>query len=65
AEPCLQITDYMNWALQRVFTIGEMRYFNFVKEKVKLVWDVYDLAKYPKNYYHSGNPLDSKKISPL
>ncbi|MGH7453571.1 MAG: DUF3800 domain-containing protein, partial [bacterium] len=42
AEPCLQITDYMNWALQRVFTIGEMRYFNFVKEKVKLVWDVYD-----------------------
>ncbi|MCI0692182.1 DUF3800 domain-containing protein [candidate division KSB1 bacterium] len=65
AEPCLQITDYMNWALQRVFTIGEMRYFDFVKEKVKLVWDVYDLAKYPNNYYHSGNPLDTKKISPL
>jgi len=64
-EPCLQIADYMNWAVQRVFTKEEMRYFDFVKEKVRLVWDVYDLAKYPNNYYHAGNPLDIKKISPL
>ena len=65
AEPCLQIIDYMNWALYRVFTKQEMRYFNFVKEKICGVWDVYDLEKYPKNYYNEENPLDTKKISPL
>jgi len=64
-EPCQQIIDYMNWAVYRVFTKGEMQYWDFVKDKVKLIWDVYDLAKYPNNCYHSGNPLDSKKISPL
>jgi len=41
----------MNWAVYRVFTMKEMRYFDFVKEKVSLVWDVYDLGKYPNNYY--------------
>jgi hypothetical protein len=64
-EPCLQITDYMNWAVYRAFTTGEMRYFDFVKEKVNLVWDVYDLGKYPNNYYTKDNPFDAKKISPL
>jgi len=65
-EPCLQISDYMNWAVQRVFTKQEMGYFDFVREKVSLIWDVYDLARYPYNYYlNTNNPLDTKKISPL
>jgi hypothetical protein len=65
-EPCLQIIDYMNWAVQRVFTKQEMGYFDFVREKVSLIWDVYDLARYPHNYYdNKSNPLDAKKISPL
>jgi len=64
-EPCLQIIDYMNWAVYRVFTKREMRFYDFVKEKVSLVWDVYDLGKYPSNYYSKKNPLDIKKISPL
>jgi len=65
-EPCLQIIDYMNWAVQRVFVKQEMRYFDLVREKVSLVWDVYDLARYPYNYYNNkNNPLDAKKISPL
>ena len=64
-EPCLQVVDYMNWALYRAFTTGEMRYFDFVREKVSLIGDVYDLGKYPNNYYTRDNPFDTKKISPL
>lgn len=64
-EPCLQIIDYMNWAVQRAFVRGEMRYFNFIKEKISLIVDIYDFDAYPKNYYNRGNPLDVKKISPL
>jgi len=64
-EPCLQVIDYMNWAIYRVFVKGEMRYFNFVKDKVSFVWDIYDTSKYPKNFYSKTNELDSKKISLL
>ncbi len=64
-EPCLQVIDYMNWAIYRVFVKGEMRYYNFIKDKVGFVWDIYDTAKYPKNFYSKSNELDSKKISLL
>lgn len=64
-EPCLQVIDYLNWAMYRVFTKREMRYFNFIKDKVSFVWDVYDTAKYPKNFYSRFNELDIKKISLL
>ena len=64
-EPCLQVADYMNWAIQRAFLKGDMRYFNFVKEKISYVVDLYDFDKYPKNYYGSKNPFDINKISPL
>lgn len=64
-EPCLQVIDYMNWAIYRVFVQGEMRYFNFVKDKVGFVWDIYDTVKYPKNFYSKSNEFDAKKISLL
>ncbi|OGY30951.1 MAG: hypothetical protein A3C02_01130 [Candidatus Andersenbacteria bacterium RIFCSPHIGHO2_02_FULL_45_11] len=64
-EPCLQLADYMNWAMQRTFLKGDMRYFNFVKDKISYVADVYDFDRYPKNYYGSKNLFDANKISPL
>jgi len=64
-EPCLQVIDYMNWAIYRVFVKGEMRYYNFIKDKVSFIWDIYDTAKYPKNFYSRANELDTKKTSPL
>ena len=64
-EPCLQVTDYMNWAVQRAFTKKETRYYNFVKNKISLIVDIYDFDKYPKNYYNRQNPFDINKISPL
>lgn len=39
-EPCLQITDYMNWAVQRAFVRRETRYLDFVKEKVSLIVEI-------------------------
>lgn len=65
-EPCLQIVDYMNWIIYRAFTKGEMRYFDFLKEKVSFVCDIYDFEKYPNNFYNKkSNPFDITKISPL
>ncbi len=64
-EPCLQITDYMNWAVQRAFIKKEVRYFEFVKKKISYIVDLYDFDRYPKNFYHAKNQLDINKISPL
>jgi len=64
-EPCLQVVDYMLWSIQRALVKGEMRYYNFLKEKVSLIVDIYDFDRYPNNYYNKRNPFDIKKISPL
>lgn len=67
-EPLLNIADYFCWAIQRVFERGEMRYYNFLKDKISLVIDLYDSAKYDnwKNYYSPKNVLTAQnKISPL
>lgn len=64
-EPCLQIVDYMNWAVQRMFLKSEERFYKLVEDKVSFLVDVYDFDKYPKNYYSRKNKFDLTKISPL
>lgn len=64
-EACLQIVDYCNWAVQRAFLKGDMRYYNFLKEKFGLIVDLYDFKKGWKNFYSKSNPFDIKNISPL
>ena len=64
-EPCLQIVDYMNWAVYRAFTKGEDRYLKFLSEKISFICDIYDFNKYPNNFYHKSNPFELNKISPL
>lgn len=64
-EPCLQIIDYMNWAIQRAFVKREMRYCSFVKEKVSFICDIYDFDKYPNNFYSKQNSFEIEKITPL
>ncbi len=64
-EPCLQVIDYINWAVQRAFIKQDMRFYKFVEEKVKYLVDIYDNDKYPKNFYSSKNKFDITKISPL
>lgn len=64
-EPCLQVVDYMNWAVYRAFVKREMRYYRFVEPKVSLLVDLYDTANYPNNWYSRENPFDINKASPL
>lgn len=64
-EPCLQVIDYMNWAVYRAFTKREMRYYRVVEDKVSLLVDWYDKAKRPNNWYNRRNPFDIEKTSPL
>ncbi|OBQ55100.1 DUF3800 domain-containing protein [Tamlana sp. s12] len=68
-DPLLNLADYFCWSIQRVFERGEIRYYNHIKDQIKLVIDLYDTEKYDgwKNYYDNRkNPLTSKnKISPL
>jgi len=64
-EPCLQVIDYINWAVYRAYTKKEMRFFETIKGKVGLLVDLFDTDKYPKNFYDSRNPFDIQKISPL
>ena len=64
-EPCLSIVDYACWAVYRAFTRGEMRYYRTIEDKVSLLVDLYDTAKYPGNWYNRRNPFDITKITPL
>lgn len=64
-EPCLQVVDYMNWAVQRAFVKSEMRYFDFIRDKISLIVDLYDSDNYPNIYYNKNNPFRVKQISPL
>lgn len=61
SEPLLNIADYFCWSIQRIFERGEARYYNFLKDKISLVVDLYDSPNYEgwKNYYGPKNPLTS------
>ncbi len=64
-EPCLSVVDYVNWAVYRAFTTGEMRYYRVIEDKISLLVDLYDTTKYPYNWYSRRNPFDINKITPL
>ena len=61
----LQASDYVLWAIQRAFERNDFRYYNFLKDKISLVHDIFDFKKYPNNYYNPRNPLEAKKIDPV
>jgi hypothetical protein len=45
-----------------------MRYFDFLRDKFELVWDVFDRKNYEggRNFYdRTRNPFEIKKASPL
>ena len=64
-EPCLQAIDYFLWAVQRIFTKREDRFYKALEDQIEFVWDLYDTPQYPKNIYTTKNPLELKKFSPL
>jgi hypothetical protein len=65
-DPLLNIADYFCWAIQNVFEKGEVRFYNYLQEKISVVIDLYDSEKYTdwKNYYGPKNLLTAEnKIS--
>ncbi len=65
--PLLQVTDYILWAVYRVFEKDEFRYFDFIKEKIKLVHDIFDFETNPYYgaFYTEKKQLEQKKWSPI
>lgn len=67
SEPLLNVADYMCWSVQRVFERGDTRYYDFLAERIPLVLDLYDVAKYTGslNYYRGARRLTAaNKLSP-
>ncbi len=64
-ELCLSIVDYVNWAVYRAFTQGEMRYYDAIADKVDLLVDLYDFDNYGQHRYSKRNPFHINKITPL
>jgi hypothetical protein len=75
SEPLLNVADYFCWCIQNVFEKGNVRYYNFLNEKISSVVDLYDFNSYEKydedgkkcwpNYYGKNNLLSAKnKLSP-
>ena len=66
-EPLLCVPDYLAWTVQRVFERGETRHYDFVRERISLVVDLYDAEKYAgsRNYYTPKRPLTAEnKLGP-
>jgi hypothetical protein len=61
----LQVIDYIIWTINKVYEKNDMRFYNYIKDKIGLIHDIMDTKKYPNNYYSEKNQLDIKKISPL
>lgn len=58
----LQAVDYFLWALQRLFERCESRYYDFVADKVSLVYDIDDTRTNSYGeYYTKENPLSLEK----
>ena len=45
-EPLLNIADYLCWSVQRVFEKGETRYYDYMRDRISVVLDLYDTANY-------------------
>ena len=68
-EPLLQAVDYVLWTVQRAFETGEMRYFEYLSNKIELVWDIYDFRTFKRTgtsmYTRRKNPFHIAKVSSL
>lgn len=63
---CLQVIDYFLWALQRLCERGDDRYFNYLREKYRLIMDFDDkrTGKPYGRWYNDSDPLSKEKWLP-
>jgi hypothetical protein len=61
----LQVVDYYLWAVQRLFEVGEDRFFGAVERDFRLIMDIDDTRQKPYGaWYSDRNPLTVEKIMP-
>ncbi len=61
----LQVVDYYLWALQRLYEIGEDRFFLLLGKDYRLIMDIDDTRNKPYGeWYSDSNPLTREKIQP-
>jgi Protein of unknown function (DUF3800) len=41
SDPCLQVADYMTWAIQRKFELGDDRSYELIKHQVSTAYDYF------------------------
>jgi hypothetical protein len=61
------VPDYLGWAVQRVSERGDTRHYDYARERISMVLDLYDQANYigSKHYYTPRRPLTAaNKIGP-
>ncbi len=64
-EPLLNMADYLCWSVQRIFERGETRYYDFIKEKIARVVDIYDTKNDTgSKQYQVGQLTAQNKLSP-
>ena len=66
-ETLLQVIDYVLWTVFRVDEKNELKYFDFLRCKIKLVHDIFDVEgnQFFGTFYSDKNPLEQKKWSPI
>lgn len=58
--PLLQVVDYMLWTVFRVYEKDEFRFFDYMKEKINFIYDIFDGTQ-KGTVYNKENPLEQKK----
>ncbi len=61
----LQVVDYYLWALQRLYEVGEERFFLLLAKDYRLIMDIDDTRnKRYGEWYSDSNPLALEKVQP-
>ena len=58
----LQVIDYLLWSIHRIYNHADMRYYNFLKDKIKLIHDVFFNKDFYGEFFNSKNELTLDKI---
>jgi uncharacterized protein DUF3800 len=61
-EPCLSVIDYVAWALQRAYVTRQMRYYDFIADKVSYILELKEAGT---AHYSRKNPFDINKAALL
>ena len=53
----LQAVDYCLWAIHRVYTYQDFRYYRFLHEKISMVHDLSYGTEYYGTYFNKSKPI--------